>query len=132
MIAFRPFVPLALLAAMAALAGAQTPPSAAPLPAGQVEIDVRALHCKSCAKKVSRKLYAVAGVTKVTSSVKNNRVFITTSTKKPVDSIDLLKAVADASQEPIALRRTSEQLDEAAVTALLEPAGAASALAPAS
>lgn len=123
----RSLLPLVVLIAMPAVATADTPATTEPLPAGKVEIDVRALHCKTCAKKVSRKLFAVSGVTKVTSSVKQNRVYVTTSTKKSVEPVDLLRAVVEANQEPVALRRLDEQLNEQAVTELLEPAEAAPA-----
>ena len=61
------------------------------------------LHCKSCAKKIARKLYAVKGVVKVRSDVKADVVVVTPQRKKQLNAKALWKAAAKAGFAPLKL-----------------------------
>lgn len=58
-------------------------------------IHVGDLHCKTCAKKIARRLYTVKGVKKVRTDVDANVVIVTPQTKKSLD----VKALWIASQK---------------------------------
>ena len=91
----------------------------APLPPGRVEIDVEDLHCKSCAKKVARKLYAVRGVKKVQSNLEKDLVVVTlTNGHAPVPAA-LWNAVVAGGQKPERLRHADRTLDTEAMAPLL-------------
>ncbi|NOY28911.1 MAG: heavy-metal-associated domain-containing protein [Planctomycetes bacterium] len=62
-------------------------------------IYVGSLHCKTCAKKITRKLYAVKGVTKVRIDLKANLAIVTPQKKKKLDPLALWTA-AQASGFP--------------------------------
>jgi len=62
-------------------------------------IYVNSLHCKTCAKKIARKLFAVKGVTKVRTDLKANLAIITPQKKKQLDPLALWSA-AKASGFP--------------------------------
>ena len=102
---------------------AQTP--ASPLPPGRVEIDVEDLHCKTCAKKVARKLYGVRGVKNVKSDLQKDRIVVTlTSGHTPVPAA-LWNAVAAGEQKPVRLRHADKSLNAEAMAPLLAAAKAA-------
>lgn len=104
----------ALLVAGAALG--ETPR----LPAGRVEIAVEDLHCATCAKKVARKLYAVKGVLKVTSSLKDNVVSVSLSPKlRTIPAGRLWVAAEEAGFPPAELRYADQRLDAEAMKPLL-------------
>jgi len=65
------------------------------------------LHCKSCAKKVARKLYAVKGVVKVRSDVKADVVVVTPQRKKQLDAKALWAASQKAGFQPTKLEGPS-------------------------
>jgi len=62
-------------------------------------IYVESLHCKTCAKKIARKLFAVKGVTKVRTDLKANLAIVTPQKKKQLDPLALWSA-AQASGFP--------------------------------
>jgi copper chaperone CopZ len=66
-------------------------------------IHVGNLHCKTCAKKIARKLYTVKGVAKVRSDVKANLVVITPQRKKQLDVKKLWAAATKAGFAPVKL-----------------------------
>ena len=98
-----------------------------PLPAGRVEVRVEDLHCKTCAKKVSRKLYAVRGVKKVETSLKNDLVVIYVPKDKPVDATALWKAVEKGGQTPVDLRYLDQQITKEEMEPQLQAANPTSA-----
>jgi len=65
----------------------------------ETTIYVKSLHCKTCAKKIARKLYAVKGVTKVRTDLKANLAVVTPQKKKKLDPLALWTA-AQASGFP--------------------------------
>ena len=109
----------ATVAAFSVPAAAQESASAAvkvaeemkPLPPGRVEIRVGDLHCKTCAKKVARKLYAVKGVRKVTSSLKDDLVVALLPADKPVSPEQLWQAVEAGGVKPVELRYADQAID---------------------
>ncbi len=89
------------------LAAAQTAPakktgSFKALPT-ETAIHIKSMHCKSCAKKIAGKLYAVRGVMRVRTDVKQNLVVITPQPKKKIDAQALWKAVHAAGYQPLKL-----------------------------
>lgn len=82
-----------------------TPPVKTTLKIAKTEtaIYVGSLHCKSCAKKVARKLYAVKGVVKVRADVKANVVVVTPQRKKQLDAKALWAAAQKAGFQPLKL-----------------------------
>jgi copper chaperone CopZ len=66
-------------------------------------IHVGSLHCKTCAKKIARKLYTVKSVAKVRSDVKANVVVITPQSKKQLDVKKLWDAATKAGFAPVKL-----------------------------
>ena len=75
--------------AQAAVAPAPTPRPESPvkklkLAPGETALYVADLHCKTCAKKIASKLYAVKGVMRVRTDVKDDVVIITPQKKKEV------------------------------------------------
>jgi len=65
----------------------------------ETTIYVKSLHCKTCAKKIARKLYAVKSVTKVRTDLKANLAVVTPQKKKKLDPLALWTA-AQASGFP--------------------------------
>ena len=61
------------------------------------------MHCKTCAKKVAGKLYAVKGVMKVRTNVKEDVAIITPQQKKNLDVNALWKAAQTAGFPPVKL-----------------------------
>lgn len=61
------------------------------------------MHCKTCAKKVAGKLYAVKGVMKVRTNVKEDVAIITPQQKKQPNVNDLWKAAQTAGFPPVKL-----------------------------
>lgn len=90
------------------------------LPPGRVEIDVEDLHCKTCAKRVARKLYAVRGVKKVESSLKKDLVVVTLAKGQAPQPVLLWNAVDAAGVKPAVLRHTNQSFDADAMAPLLE------------
>lgn len=111
-----------LLVGMALLCGAPALAETQRLAPGRVEIAVEDLHCKSCAKKVARKLYAVKGVRKVTSSLKHDLVVVTLSKKQAVPAAALWSAVEAGGVPPAELRFDVQRLDAEAMKPLLAAA----------
>lgn len=62
----------------------------------ETAIFVGDMHCKNCAKKVARKLYAVKGVTKVRTDLKIDVAIVTPQQNKELDA-KALWAAAEAS-----------------------------------
>ena len=61
------------------------------------------LHCKNCAKKMARKLYAVKGVVKVRTDLKADVAIVTPQKKKQLDPLALWKAAKTAGFPAIKL-----------------------------
>ena len=61
------------------------------------------LHCKSCAKKIARKLYVVKGVVKVRTDVKANVAIVTPQAKKTLHVKALWAAAQKAGFPPLKL-----------------------------
>ena len=91
---------------------AQTVPAAEKAPAAAAEIKlapnetaiyVGDMHCATCAKKISGKLFRVKGVMKVRTNVKQHVAIVTPQSKKVVDVKAAWKAVQSAGFEPVKL-----------------------------
>lgn len=102
-----------LLPAIAAGADTPAPTSVAPpkpLPPGVVQIYVEDLHCKSCASRAARKLFAVPGVMKVQWNLKADRLTVTIQPKKTVAAKTLWNATIAGEMTPVELRYADRQL----------------------
>lgn len=73
------------------------------LPQGVIEIHVEDLHCKTCAKKLARKLYVTPGVKRVRTYVEKDLAVIELQPKKEVELARLWRAAELAEQKPVAL-----------------------------
>lgn len=93
---------IALLAAVPANASSEEEEPRV-LPEGVVEIQVENLHCKTCAKKLARKLYTTPGVKRVRTYVDKNLAIIELQPEKEVELAKLWKAAKLADQKPIEL-----------------------------
>ena len=93
-----------------------------PLEPGRVEIYLEDLHCKTCAKKVSRKLYALRGVSKVETYLKTDLVVVRVPKKQPVATAALWQAVLDGGVKPTELRYAEVRLDVEAMKEVLQQA----------
>jgi copper chaperone CopZ len=91
---------------------AQSAPAAEKAPAAAAEIKlaphetaiyVGDMHCATCAKKISGKLFRVKGVMKVRTNVKQHVAIVTPQSKKVVDVKAAWKAVQSAGFEPVKL-----------------------------
>jgi len=97
---------LTMLCTVALRGDAADPHSAAPaqtvkqkkikMTAAETIVYVEDMHCKSCAKKIARKLYAVPGVKRVRSNVKGDYTIVTPQAKKKLDPQALWSAVQTA------------------------------------
>ena len=61
------------------------------------------MHCKACAKKIARKLYAVPGVVAVHADVGKNRTVVTPQKEKSLSPKTLWEAVQAAKFKPVKL-----------------------------
>ena len=120
-----------VLAAVLLACSAATPvlaqqPIEAPtkLAPGVVVVAVDDMHCAHCAKKVSRKLYAVKGVKRVSPSLEKDTVTIHVPADQPVAVVRIWTAVAAAGVNPVELRFGTERLDAEAIEPLLAAAKA--------
>lgn len=91
---------------------ARSVPAAEKAPAAAAEIKlaphetaiyVGDMHCATCAKKISGKLFRVKGVMKVRTNVKQHVAIVTPQSKKMVDVKAAWKAVQSAGFEPVKL-----------------------------
>jgi len=64
---------------------------------------VTELHCSGCAKKLTRKIYALPGVAKVRADVKANAAVATPQAGKRLAAKDLWSAAKAAGFEPVRL-----------------------------
>ena len=80
------------------------------LPQGVVEIEVAELHCKTCAKRLARKLYSTPGVMRVRTYVKKNLAIIELQPRKQVKLTKLWLAAEAADQQPLELRVLDQRL----------------------
>ena len=78
---------------------ATTPQSKLKMTRGETAIYVADMHCKTCAKKIARKLYTVKGVVKVRTNVKADVAIVTPQKNKKIDPLALWSA-AKASGFP--------------------------------
>ena len=87
-------------------AAEKAPAAAAPaikLAPNETAIYVGDMHCATCAKKISGKLFRVKGVMKVRTNVKQHVAIVTPQSKKVVDVKAAWKAVQAAGFEPTKL-----------------------------
>lgn len=87
------------------------------LPAGKFVIDLEEIHCASCAKKLSRKLYAVKGVSKVETDVKKNQATVYLPKEQTIEPKTLWLAAIEGKTKPTELRYldqtvTAEQMKQ--------------------
>ena len=97
-----------LLAFACGNATAETKPAAAPekgvkMAKTETVVFVEDLHCKSCAKKIAGKLYAVKSVAKVRTHVEKNYAIVTPQKGKELDAAKLWKASQKAGFQPTRL-----------------------------
>ena len=97
------------------LAHDPAPPAEAGSPAGSpvetklkiaetdTTIYVDDLHCKTCAKKIARRLYTVKGVVKVRTDLKANVAIVSPQAKKTLDVKALWAAARKAGFPPVKL-----------------------------
>jgi copper chaperone CopZ len=80
-------------------------PATARLKVGERDtvIHVGDLHCKTCAKKIARRLYTVKGVMKVRTDVEANVAVVTPQTKKTLDVKALWNAALKSGFPPLKL-----------------------------
>ena len=92
-------------AARSASAAEKAPAAAAEIKLAPHEtaIYVGDMHCATCAKKISGKLFRVKGVMKVRTNVKQHVAIVTPQSKKVVDVKAAWKAVQSAGFEPVKL-----------------------------
>lgn len=97
---------LICVAAQTLPAAEKAPAAAAPeikLGPNETAIYVGDMHCATCAKKISGKLFRVKGVMKVRTNVKQHVAIVTPQSKKVVDVSSAWKAVQAAGFEPVKL-----------------------------
>lgn len=108
---YRSLAPATLSLALLCTA-TQSAPAAEKAPAAAAEIKlaphetaiyVGDMHCATCAKKISGKLFRVKGVMKVRTNVKQHVAIVTPQSKKVVDVKAAWKAVQSAGFEPVKL-----------------------------
>ncbi len=75
-----------------------------PLPAGVVELDVEEIHCSSCAKKLTRKLFTLKGVKKIDANVKENSATINFPKESTIDAVAIWQAAIAGGTKPTILR----------------------------
>ena len=90
------------------------------LPVGVVEIDVVEIHCSTCAKKLTRKLYVVKGVKKVDASVSDNSAVIELSKETAVDPKAIWQAAIAGGTEPTELRYLDQVVTAEQMKKMLE------------
>jgi copper chaperone CopZ len=93
------------IGAQAVLAAEKAPAAAAEIKLAPHEtaIYVGDMHCATCAKKISGKLFRVKGVMKIRTNVKQHVAIVTPQSKKVVDVKAAWKAVQSAGFEPTKL-----------------------------
>ncbi|MBX3424811.1 MAG: heavy-metal-associated domain-containing protein [Pirellulales bacterium] len=69
----------------------------------ETAIYVSNMHCKTCARKISSKLFAIKGVKQVRTNVKDNLAIVQTEPKKPLDPLAAWGAVQQAGFKPTKL-----------------------------
>ena len=89
----------------------------------ETAIFVGDMHCKNCAKKVARKLYAVKGVTKVRTDLKVDVAIVTPQRNQELDSKALWAAAEASGILPIKLISPSGviEADEEAKKEAMKP-----------
>ena len=95
-----------LCTAVQSASAAEKAPAAAAeikLAPNETAIYVGDMHCATCAKKISGKLFRVKGVMKVRTNVKQHVAIVTPQSKKVVDVKAAWKAVQSAGFEPVKL-----------------------------
>ena len=91
------------LVAIAAFAMLQGYATAAPTPASTIKLRVDDMHCKTCAKKIARKLYAVPGVVKVAANLKTHTALVTPQKQRTPSPRAMWEAVEKAGFKPVSL-----------------------------
>ena len=85
-----------LIASTSAAAESADKPGKLKKEPSETVIYVADLHCKTCAKKISRKLFAVKGVVKVRTDLKANVAIVTPQKKKQLDPLALWAAAQES------------------------------------
>jgi copper chaperone CopZ len=67
---------------------------------GETIVFVTDLHCATCAKKVTSRLFKLKGVMRVRTSVKLDAAVITPQTKKTIDVAAAWEALQEAGYQP--------------------------------
>lgn len=80
---------------LASLAAAAASPACAAAEDSAV-IRVADMHCANCAQKIARKLYAVPGVTKVSTDLKSHTATVTSQPGKKLSARAMWEAVEKA------------------------------------
>jgi copper chaperone CopZ len=70
-------------------------------------IQVSDMHCAACAKKIARKLYAVAGVVQVKTDLKKHTAVVVPQKDRQLDPLALWEAVEAAGFAPVRLEGPS-------------------------
>lgn len=116
------FALLSLLAASVRAEPAAATADPQPLPPGVVEIAVEDLHCKTCAKKAARKLYAIKGVQKVGWDIPADLLTARSSTKQPISPLAFWDATIAGGLKPATLRYADIRIDEEQIEQLRQQA----------
>ena len=69
----------------------------------ETAIYVGKMHCKTCARKISSKLFTLKGVKQVRSDVKANLTIVVSEPKQPLDPVKAWAAVQAAGFKPTKL-----------------------------
>ncbi|MCA9237815.1 MAG: heavy-metal-associated domain-containing protein [Planctomycetales bacterium] len=81
----------------------ETNPKPLKLANHETAIYVGKMHCKTCARKISSKLFTLKGVKQVRSDVKANLTIVVSEPKQPLDPVKAWAAVQAAGFKPTKL-----------------------------
>ena len=70
---------------------------------GETIVFVEDLHCATCAKKVTSRLFKLKGVKRVRTSVKFDAAVVTPQAQKPLDTVAAWEALQEAGYQPTRL-----------------------------
>ena len=84
-------------------------------------IYVENLHCKHCAKRLARKLFAVPGVKKVTANVKKDLAVAYPETKKTLSPLKLWEAAEEAKFKVVKLVTPTDVIEKKPVELARQP-----------
>lgn len=87
-------------------------PAQQPASVQTTTVQVTDMHCANCAKKISRKLYAVPGVAQVKTDVGKHIAVVVPDKKRQPNPLALWEAVESAGFEPVLLRGPFGEFDD--------------------